>query len=349
MALKMANEGIKKLRKYTDTLIIIPNQNLSKIANPKTTMQQSFAFVDKVLQSGVRSIVDLITKTGFINLDFADIRTVMKKMGRAVMGTGEASGPNRAVRAVEEAISNPLLDNISIKGAKGVILNITSSTNLTFHEYDNATKRLNEELDNVDSDAIILHGNVFDPDMQDTVRVSIFATGIDNDDYEDGEEESSIKHKSDLDDHDADGEDSIPEKEYSYVEERDADGDFFDLGETKKYREVSEKDKSNKKPEEYNKVAEKITQLTADREGNASLGAIDRAVATQRKKKETEPKKGFFSLFSSTKNKPKDEKRSEIKSHEKQEKDLSVMEVENFDSIDIDVYEVPAYLRKKNE
>jgi cell division protein FtsZ len=360
LSLKKANEGIKKLKKYTDTLIIIPNQNLSKMANPKTTMQQSFAFVDRVLQLGVKSIVDLITQTGFINLDFADIRTIMKKKGRAMMGTGEASGPNRAVKAVEEAISNPLLDNISIRGAKGVILHITSSANLTYHEYDNATKRLNEEIDDIDN-TMILHGNLFDPEMKDVVRVSIFATGIGGDDDEEEAEgdngEAKIKNK-DISTKTAIEPNNFTEKEYNYVEDDATDrvsdeGDFFDLGDTKKYEEVIEDNKNIKeynKNNNYDKIVQKINNIAKTKESEV----IDIKDYSPQKKVDNSPKndvvdnkKGFFSnIFGSKNRSPEVKKQSEPK---QKNDDLSIVEVENFDNIDIDVYEVPAYLRKKNE
>ncbi len=175
--MQMAKGGIEELKKNVDTLIIVPNQNLFRLANKDTRMQDSLQMVDNVLKSGVKSIVDLIKKNGFMNLEFSDIRTVMKKIGKAMMGTGEASGENRAIRAVEEAISNPLLDNISIKGAKGVIVNMTGPTDTTLFEFENAGKRIRDEINN--EYAKIIFGNVFDDSLGDTIRVSIFATGID--------------------------------------------------------------------------------------------------------------------------------------------------------------------------
>ncbi|MDR2760436.1 MAG: cell division protein FtsZ [Rickettsiales bacterium] len=347
-ALKKANDGIAQLKKYADTLIIVPNQNLSKIANPKTTMQQSFAKVDEVLQSGVRSIVDLITKTGFINLDFADIRTIMKKMGRAVMGAGEASGPNRAVKAVENAISNPLLDNISLRGAKGVILNITSSIDLTFHEYDNATRRLNEEIGTTE-DTIILHGNVFDSNMGDAVRVSIFATGIDengNAPAGDPKEDKEIKSEK-IEDAADENLEKGEETEYNYVEKKpgEEDGLFFDLGDAERCDDPKES-KNDAKNSEYQKLIQKINQ-TAEAE-IAAKG--ETKAASSSAAAETSKKRSFLGIFSIGKAKDAEPKKEETKS-KKQEKrgGLSIVEVEDFDKIDIDVYEVPAYLRKKNE
>ena len=140
--MRIAENGIKELKKYTDTLIIIPNQNLDRIANPETTNIEAMEKVNNVLKYGVKGITDLITEPGYINLDFADVQTIMNKHGKAVMGTGEASGENRAERAVEEALSNPLLDNTSIKGAKGIILNITASTDIKYFECNKIRKMI---------------------------------------------------------------------------------------------------------------------------------------------------------------------------------------------------------------
>jgi cell division protein FtsZ len=171
-----ANDGIKELRKYVDTLIIVPNQNLFRVANIKTTVENAFQIADNVLHAGVRGITDLITMPGLINLDFADVKTIMKKMGKAMMGTGEADGENRAIKAVEEALSNPLLDDISIKGAKGAIVNITGSPDITLFEFDEAAKRIKEEMN---SDANIIIGTAFNKDLKG-IKVSIFATGIED-------------------------------------------------------------------------------------------------------------------------------------------------------------------------
>jgi cell division protein FtsZ len=171
----MADEGIVELEKYVDTLIIIPNQNLFKIANEKTTFADAFKMADDVLYSGVRGVTDLMVMPGLINLDFADIRTVMGEMGKAMMGTGEAEGPDRAKAAAEAAISNPLLEDASMKGAKGVLINITGGLDMTLLEVDEAANRIREE---VDPDADIIFGSTFDAAMQGRMRVSVVATGI---------------------------------------------------------------------------------------------------------------------------------------------------------------------------
>ncbi|HJQ59751.1 MAG TPA: cell division protein FtsZ [Vineibacter sp.] len=173
--MQMADDGIIEFEKYVDTLIIIPNQNLFKIANEKTTFADAFKMADDVLYSGVRGVTDLMVMPGLINLDFADIRTVMGEMGKAMMGTGEAEGPDRAKAAAEAAISNPLLEDASMKGAKGVLINITGGLDMTLLEVDEAANRIREE---VDPDADIIFGSTFDAAMQGRMRVSVVATGI---------------------------------------------------------------------------------------------------------------------------------------------------------------------------
>ena len=171
----IAESGIEELQQYVDTLIIIPNQNLFRIANEKTTFADAFAMADQVLYSGVRGVTDLMVMPGLINLDFADIRAVMTEMGKAMMGTGEASGDNRAIDAAEAAISNPLLDDVSMKGARGVLINITGGPDLTLFEVDAAATRIREE---VDPEANIIFGSTFDESLDGRVRISVVATGI---------------------------------------------------------------------------------------------------------------------------------------------------------------------------
>lgn len=174
--MRIAEAGIAELKKHVDTLIVIPNQNLFRIASERTTFAEAFVLADQVLYSGVACIVDLIVKEGLINLDFADVRTVMSGMGSAMMGTGEATGENRAVRAAEEAITNPLLDDVTLEGAKGLLLSITGGSNLTLHEVDEAATRVRQE---VDPEANIIVGATFDPSLGDRVRVSVVASGMD--------------------------------------------------------------------------------------------------------------------------------------------------------------------------
>jgi cell division protein FtsZ len=174
--MKTADLGIEELQKCVDTLIVIPNQNLFRLANDKTTFADAFSMADQVLYSGVACITDLMVKEGLINLDFADVRSVMREMGKAMMGTGEASGEGRAMAAAEAAISNPLLDETSMKGAKGLLISITGGRDLTLFEVDEAATRIREE---VDQDANIILGATFDEELEGVIRVSVVATGID--------------------------------------------------------------------------------------------------------------------------------------------------------------------------
>jgi cell division protein FtsZ len=174
--MKIADGGIEELEQFVDTLIIIPNQNLFRIANERTTFADAFKMADDVLYSGVRGVTDLMVMPGLINLDFADIRAVMSEMGKAMMGTGEATGDRRALDAAEAAISNPLLDDISMKGAKGVLINITGSYDMTLFEVDEAANRIRSE---VDPEAFIIFGSTFDDAMEGRIRVSVVATGMD--------------------------------------------------------------------------------------------------------------------------------------------------------------------------
>ena len=174
--MRIADTGIDELQRNVDTLIVIPNQNLFRIANAQTTFADAFAMADQVLYSGVACITDLMVKEGLINLDFADVRSVMRGMGKAMMGTGEASGEKRAQQAAEAAIANPLLDESSMKGAKGLLISITGGNDLTLFEVDEAATRIREE---VDSDANIILGATFDETLDGIIRVSVVATGID--------------------------------------------------------------------------------------------------------------------------------------------------------------------------
>ena len=172
---RSAEKGIELLQQHVDTLIVIPNQNLFRIANEKTTLSDAFCLADEVLHAGVRGVTDLMIMPGLINLDFADVRAIMSEMGKAVMGTGEASGEGRAIAAAEAAISNPLLDDVSIRGAGGVLISITGGADLTLYEVDEAANRVREE---VDESANIIFGSTFDERLKGVMRVSVVATGI---------------------------------------------------------------------------------------------------------------------------------------------------------------------------
>jgi cell division protein FtsZ len=175
---RSADAGIQELQQHVDTLIVIPNQNLFRLANSETTFKEAFEMADEVLQQGVRGITDLMVMPGLINLDFADVRSVMSEMGKAMMGTGEADGDNRAIEAAEKAISNPLLDGVSMKGAKGVIISITGGEDMRLMEVDEAASHIKEL---VDPDANIIWGSAFNNDLGGKIRVSVVATGIDAD------------------------------------------------------------------------------------------------------------------------------------------------------------------------
>ncbi len=174
--MKLAEKGIQELQQYVDTLLTIPNQNLFRIANEKTTFSDAFKMADDVLYAGVRGVTDLMVQPGMINLDFSDIKTVMSEMGKAMMGTGEAQGEGRAIAAAEAAIANPLIDDVSLKGAKGLIINITGGKDITLYEVDEAANRIKQE---VDEEANIIYGTTCDDRLEGIVRVSIVATGID--------------------------------------------------------------------------------------------------------------------------------------------------------------------------
>ena len=173
--IRVAEKGLEELRKYCDTMIVIPNQNLFKVANEKTTFPDAFRMADNVLMQGVKGITDLIVKPGLINLDFADIETVMSGMGKAMMGMGEAEGEKRAVEAAEAAIANPLIDEYSLKGARGLLINITGGNDITLFEVDEAANKIRAE---VDPSAEILVGTTFDENLAGKLRVSIVATGL---------------------------------------------------------------------------------------------------------------------------------------------------------------------------
>jgi cell division protein FtsZ len=175
--MKLADAGISELQKSVDTLIVIPNQNLFRVANEQTTFADAFAMADRVLYSGVACITDLMVKEGLINLDFADVRAVMREMGKAMMGTGEATGEKRALRAAEAAIANPLLDDVCMKGARGLLISITGGADLTLYEVDEAATRIREE---VDQEANVIFGATRDDSLDGIVRVSVVATGIDH-------------------------------------------------------------------------------------------------------------------------------------------------------------------------
>ena len=174
--MRRAQLGLEELRKHVDTIIVIPNQNLFKIANEKTTYKESFQLSNSVLRHGVQSITDLMVKDGLVNLDFADVETVMSSMGKAMMGTGEAEGEGRAAKATDLALNNPLIDDYSLRGAKGLLINITGGEDLTLFEVDEITNKIRAE---VDPEAEIINGSIIEPTLEGKIRVSIVATALD--------------------------------------------------------------------------------------------------------------------------------------------------------------------------
>ena len=190
-----AQSGIEALQDVVDTLIVIPNQNLFRLANEKTTFTQAFELADDVLYQGVKGVTDLMVRPGLINLDFADVRAVMDEMGKAMMGTGEASGEDRAQQAAEKAIANPLLDEISLKGARGVLINVTGGNDMTLFELDEAANRIRDE---VEADAKIMVGTTLDPSMDGLLRVSVVATGIESNSQEMGSSSELLTQNSNI-------------------------------------------------------------------------------------------------------------------------------------------------------
>ena len=236
--METAEYGIEELKKYVDTLIVIPNQNLFRIANEQTTFESAFKMADDVLHAGVRSITDLITMPGLVNLDFADIRTIMTKMGKAMMGTGEATGENRAVIACEAAISNPLLDDISISGAKGVLVNMTGGPDMTLFEADLAVNTIKKE---VDPNANIIFGSAFNENMKGKIRISVVATGIDADEFK--RESSNIREEP--------RRFKVEVKESKKEPIKETSKNFFDIGnieetDSEELEEINDSFKSNK-------------------------------------------------------------------------------------------------------
>ncbi|MBU6140004.1 MAG: cell division protein FtsZ [Proteobacteria bacterium] len=376
--MEIAEAGIEELKKYVDTLIIIPNQNLFRIANEHTTFESAFKMADDVLQAGVRGITDLITMPGLVNLDFADIRTIMTKMGKAMMGTGEAEGENRAIVACEAAVSNPLLDDISIKGAKGVLVNMTGGPDMTLFEADMAVNAIRKE---VDSNANIIFGSAFNENMKGKIRISVVATGIDGEDFR----RESVKTNFE------------PSRFKVESEEKPSAKNFFDPGisvmpEEEEVEEISEVDFKPKKSD-YKKSEpffEMVEEVSVQEEGFFEVEKEDpaeeiKSVAKPIKSKPKAKKENSgFSLFSfmnpskntddSVKNEEKDEPENQVfaeefaieetpikKSPSAKKEDLEKKRQQFFGStvfdegeeektevrFDDDILNVPAFFRRK--
>ena len=335
LRLQLAEQGIAELRKYVDTMIILPNENLFRIANKETTLKDAFSASDNVLYLGIRGITDLITTPGLINLDFADVRMVIKKMGRAMMGMGEAEGENRATKAVKEALSNPLLEDVNIKGATGALINITGSPDITLFEFDEAAKMIREEIGG--DKAIIKVGTAFMKELEGKVRVSIFATGMPetNTPLSQSTQETPIVTES-------------PKKEVQNIfHAKDTkEPNTSVLSENEKVSiistpKITEKEENNKTP----KVGFGKTRLTASRsEEFFDMGKP--VVEEEIEQEEKKPGNSFFAFLDSLGSKKKNKESNEVifksKNREIEFKSNTIS-----DDVDEQLLNIPAYLRNK--
>ncbi len=266
--MKQADEGITALQKVVDTLIVIPNQNLFRLATEKTTFTEAFSMADDVLYQGVKGVTDLMVKPGLINLDFADVRSVMDEMGKAMMGTGEASGEDRALQAAEKAIANPLLDEISLKGATGVLINVTGSSDMTLFEVDEAANRIRDE---VDPEANIIVGSTFDSDLTGSIRVSVVATGIDVSEFSkprtQASNESEVSNKTELDKAQLQGYFSRTSPTGNEIDRKDSIVDQESLAKEKKDLETTSSDQDLN-----GQSLREDSQYRDNSEGDAQLG-----------------------------------------------------------------------------
>ncbi len=323
--MKLAEKGIEELQQYVDTLLTIPNQNLFRIANEKTTFSDAFKMADDVLYAGVRGVTDLMVQPGMINLDFSDIKTVMSEMGKAMMGTGEAQGEGRAIAAAEAAIANPLIDDVSLKGAKGLIINITGGKDITLYEVDEAANRIKQEID---EEANIIYGTTCDDRLEGVVRVSIVATGIDavnnisnktsenfapininNDIYKQNIENSELLSKSKILTKNFEQDGNIPNHEINEISNEgildSQTSDSITLSNQKKIEQIeasSLEEKIDDKGFEQNDVLETKDQIEADN----ITDAVSSSVIDIAKPNETSVRR--LSLFDalSTENKSED-------------------------------------------
>ena len=337
--MRIAESGIEELTQHVDTLIIIPNQNLFRIANEKTTFADAFKMADDVLYSGVRGVTDLMVMPGLINLDFADIRTVMSEMGKAMMGTGEASGERRAIDATEAAISNPLLEDISMKGAKGVLINITGGLDMTLFEVDEAANRIREE---VDPEANIIFGSTFDQSMEGIMRVSVVATGIDLESQLNKRQDSqsvnffkerakAMEASSSKQDNQKMNISSDNTKEHTaiQIEERSALG-------LKSHAESF----THKTSFEENTTKVSKTETISQSDDYDLLEAVSPEEAPRKSK-------SFFGRITSRKTQKKTENSAPVKKENKYTKPSLVSSTEQKDDDDDDFLEIPAFLRRQ--
>lgn len=336
--LKIAEQGIAELRKYVDTMIVLPNENLFRIATKETTLKDAFASSDNVLYLGVKGITDLITTPGLINLDFADVRMVIKQMGRAMMGMGEGEGENRAIKAVEEALSNPLLEDVNIKGATGALVNITGSPDMTLFEFDEAAKRVREEIGG--NSATIKVGTAFSKELEGKVRVSIFATGMqENSAYNSTENvEENIEDKKE-------DKKEIEKNIKKQIQENIVFGTSDNIEETEKEEKIKHVRKGVLQDKPQRAFISK-TKLSAQKEGDFFEMAdpqIEEVLIEDDDKNDNSILFGFFNNFSSKKNK----NNTTNSVFESKNKKIEIRNNSNDNSIDEKVLNIPTYLRNK--
>ncbi len=333
--LRLAEQGISELRKYVDTMIVLPNENLFRIANKETTLKDAFMSSDNVLYLGVRGITDLITTPGLINLDFADVRMVIKKMGRAMMGMGEAEGENRAIKAVEEALSNPLLEDVNIKGATGALVNITGSPDMTLFEFDEAAKRIREEIGG--DKAIIKVGTAFMKELEGKVRVSIFATGMQEKDenirdyYEEEAKETKKEEKK-----------TKPEEEIAKEEETQKEIDIKEEEEKKKERNTIE----GKKQQKNGLGKTRITAKKSEEYFDVGTPYIEEDLDIEDKKTGSSFF-NFFNNFSSKKRSKDNDEEDRVSTFKSKNREIEFKVNNQNDDIDEKTLNIPAYLRNK--
>lgn len=336
--LKIAEQGIAELRKYVDTMIVLPNENLFRIATKETTLKDAFASSDNVLYLGVKGITDLITTPGLINLDFADVRMVIKQMGRAMMGMGEGEGENRAIKAVEEALSNPLLEDVNIKGATGALVNITGSPDMTLFEFDEAAKRVREEIGG--NSATIKVGTAFSKELEGKVRVSIFATGMqENSAYNSTENvEENIEDKKE-------DKKEIEKNIKKQIQESIVFGTSNNVEETEKEEKIKHARKGVLQDKPQRAFISK-TKLSAQKEGDffeMADSQIEEVLVEDDDKNDNSILFSFFNNFSSKKNKNS----TSNSIFESKNKKIEIRNNSNDNSIDEKVLNIPTYLRNK--
>ncbi|MDP4709310.1 MAG: cell division protein FtsZ [Rickettsiaceae bacterium] len=316
--MKAAEKGLMELQKYVDTLIVIPNQNLFRIANEHTTFQEAFEMADEVLHAGVRGVTDLITSPGLVNLDFADIETVMREKGKAMMGTGEASGEERAIKAAESAIANPLLDQSSMFGASGVLINITGGKDMTLYEVDSAANRIREEVG--DSDANIIFGSTFNSELEGVIRVSVVATGIEQNDMDYVKSEEPVVVI----------EDETPEEE------------FFDNISVENHEPPSYQGYDNKITNAETDLQTKLEELAKQIDWNQAeqIRPLEKPTATVQKSKQSLLRR----MWNSLKAPEAQEEQKEAQIEPRSTRDMSPPSAAAEHSSDIQ--DIPAFLRK---